>query len=153
MTLKYTALGTFTLAIRGDGTAPTLKNLASGANKIGNEIDLTGASDRQIYAVWQLRVRGATAFVAGEVVELYFVPSPDGTNYTDGGDSVNPQKALLAFVFETRAVSTQLVLATPALVLPPVKFKPLVIKTTARGFTDTDDENQLHYRPVSVEDV
>ncbi|HEX9696330.1 MAG TPA: hypothetical protein VGB64_08450 [Actinomycetota bacterium] len=153
MTLKYTALGTFTLAIRGDATAPTLKNLASGANKIGDEIDLTGSSDRLLYAVWQLRVRGASAFVAGEVVELYFLPTPDGTNYTDGGDSVNPQKALLAFVFETRAVSTQLVLATPALVLPPVKFKPLVINTTARGFTDTDDENQLHYRPFSVEDV
>jgi hypothetical protein len=153
MALKYTALGTFTLAIRGDGTAPTLKNLASGANKIGAEIDLTGSSDRQLSAVWQLRVRGASAFIAGEVVELYLVPSPDGTNYADGGDSVDPQKALLAFVFETRAVSTQLVQASRPLVLPPVKFKPLIKNATARGFTNTDDENQLHYRPYSVEDV
>jgi hypothetical protein len=65
----WSALDTFTLAIAGDSSSPTLKNASAGTTVLGNEIDNT--SGKHQFALWQFRVRGQSAFTAGEYVPLW----------------------------------------------------------------------------------
>src|SRR5690606_17933112 len=113
------------IVINGDASTPTLKNLANNAQKLGNEINNASALGQ--YGLFELMVRGASSFTAGGYVELYLIPSADGTNYTDGDDSVAPPGHALAGIFQVRAVSTQQRLALWGIVLPPVKFMPLLV--------------------------
>lgn len=146
--VKWSALATHTLAIAGDASSPTLKNLASGSLILGDAIDWT--ADKSQFGLWQLRVRGASAFSSGGYVAVYFVLAQDGTNYEDGGTSVTPAKAP-AMIFPVRAVNTQQIIVIPHALFPPSKFKPLLINSGGQAFTNTNDENQLHYRAYSDE--
>ena len=145
---KWSALGTFTLAIAGDASSPTLKNLADATLLLGNEIDWT--ADRSIYGLWQLRCRGASAFAASAAIYVWFILAADGTNYEDGAAGVEPLKAP-DIIFPPRAVSTQQNITRERIVFPPSKFKPLVKNAGGVAFTNTNDENQLHYRPYNTE--
>lgn len=144
-TRKWGTQGTFTTAIAGAAVAPTLKNLANAGQKIGGEID--NSSNRYIYADWDLLCRFASAPSAGGYVALYLIPAVDGTNYTDGDDSVAPPVNLLIATFPVRAVSTAQRVSAIGLRLPNGKFKPLVINVSGQAMTNTDNENVLSYRP------
>jgi hypothetical protein len=146
--IKWSALGTFTLAIAGDASSPTLKNLANGSSILGNELDWT--TDRSQFGLWQLRVRGASAFSTNGYVALYFILAADGTNYEDGSTSVTPAGGGY-LVFPVRAVSTQQIITIPHVLFPPSKFKPLIVNFGGQAMTNTNDENQLHYRAYSDE--
>lgn len=150
---KWSALDTFTIAIDGATTAPTLKNLASGGRKIGNALDLTGAGARQMFAHWELYVRFTSAPTAGALVDLYFVPAIDGTNYADGSDSVDAPLSCLVGSFDVLAVTTQQRRPLLALPLPNVLFKPMIINSAGQAFTNTDNENILRYRTFTPESV
>lgn len=150
--VKWSALGTFTTLIAGGASSPTLKALASGSAKIGDPVDPTGSGDRYVYCDLDLYVRFASAPAAGSYVEIYFVRSVDGTNYEDGSDSVTPAALALVARIPVRAVDTQQRIAVARLVLPGVKFKPLVKNTANQAFTNTNDENVLSYR-VYTEDI
>ena len=145
--IKWSAtLGTYTTLIAGASTAPTLKNLANGATKIGNTI--TG--NRNQYCALELKVRGASAFVAGGYVGFWWINSADDTNYEDGSDSVQSQRPQDA-IFPVGALSTQQVITLWNVLLPPFNFKPLIINSTGQAFTNTDNENILSYRPYNDE--
>lgn len=146
--LKWSALGTRTLIINGDATTPTLKNLTSTSRKLGNEID--NASVQNQYAEWYADLRFASAPAAGAVVEVYFIEAHDDTNYEDGDDSTTPAKPP-AFLIPVRAVTTQQKIVIPYILLPPFKFKPLVINTAGQALTNTDNENRLYYRTYNDE--
>lgn len=147
--VKWSALGTRTLAIDGAATAPTLKNLANNARVLGNEID-NATSARNQYADWYLDIRFAVAPAAGAVVEVYFVTAHDDTNYEDGDSSTTPAKPP-RFVVPVRAVTTQQKIVVEQIILPPFKFKPLFINTGGQALTNTDNENRLYYRPYNDE--
>ncbi len=144
------AFDTFTKVINGDGTAPTLKNLASGGTKLGSEVD--NATDKKQAADFVLKVRGASAFAANAPVQLYLVPATDGTNYEDGSDSVTPPPSQLVGTFAVRAVATQQRIAIRGVLLSPGKFKPLIRNGTAVGFTNTDNENELYIRKYNLQE-
>ncbi len=144
-TRKWGAQGTFTMAIAGAASAPTLKNLANAGQKIGNAID--NSSNRYIYADWDLFCRFASSPSAGGYVALYLIPAVDGTNYTDGDDSVAPPPNLLIATFPVRAVSTAQRVSAIGLRLPNGVFKPLVVNVSGQAMTNTDNENVLSYRP------
>jgi hypothetical protein len=146
--VKWSALGTRTLVINGDASAPTLKNLANGARVLGAEID--GATDRNQVADWHLDARGASAFAVGSVVEVYFVVAHDDTNYEDGDSSITPAKAP-DFIVPLRNVSTQQKVVVRGIPLPPFKFKPLFVNTSGVALTNTDNENRLYYRAYNDE--
>ena len=152
-TRKLSALGTYTTAIAGAGVAPTLKALASNGMKIGNEIDLTGSSARNLYVNLDLLCRGAAAFTAGTVVEVYFILTVDGTNYADASDSVAPPLTALVAQFPLRAVDTAQRIAFGSIPLPNAKFKPLVWNKGGQAFTNTDNENVLSYRVYDLANV
>lgn len=142
-----TTIGTFNTLIAGATTAPTLKALASGGRKIGSAI--TGNRDQ--FCALRLRYRGASAPGAGAFVEVYLVPSVDGSVYSDGSDTVTPQNTVLAAVIPVAAVSTQQIIDVPKVELPPFDFKALVVNSTGVAFTNTDNENVLSFRPYNHE--
>lgn len=150
---RWSALGTYSTAIAGASSAPTLKNLANAAQKIGNAIDLTAAGSRQLYVDLDLLCRFQSAPVAGGYCEVYFVPAVDGTNYGDGDDSVAPPLTYLVAQFPVRAVTTAQRVAYPRLVLPATLFKPLLINKSGVAMTNTDNENVLSYRAYTPSDV
>jgi len=147
--VKWSALDTYTTAIAGAGVAPTLKNLANAAQKIGNEIDATAS--RHILADWDLQCRFQSAPVAGGYVELYHIPAIDGTNYGDGDDSVAPPRSCWVGNFPVRAVTTQQRVPLPKVQQPATKFKPLVINKSGFAMTNTDNENILSFRAYEPE--
>lgn len=145
VTQKWSTLGTYTTAIAGAATAPTLKNLANNGQKIGNEVD--NATNRYLYADWDLKCRFQSAPSIGGYIALYLIPAIDGTNYTDGDDSVAPPPSTWIGNFPVRAVTTQQRVSLRGSLLPPGKFKPLAINKSGQSMTNTDDENVLSYRP------
>lgn len=149
---KWSALGTYTTGIAGAGVAPTLKNLASGGQKLGSEIDLTGANDRNIIADFDLQVRFASAPTAGGYVELYAIQDVKGDgSYQDGDDTVVPPLTARIGTFPIRAVSTQQRVALRGVIVPATKWKPLIINSASTAFTNTDNENVLSYRVYTPE--
>ena len=149
--IKWSALGTYTTAIAGAATAPTLKNLANNTGKLGNAID-NATSGRDIYSEWELYVRCASAPTGNPFVDLYFIESADGTNYEDPGSSDSPVPAKMPVItFPIRLVATQQRIVIPRLILPPFKFKPMIWNNTGQAFTNTDNENVLSYRTYNEE--
>lgn len=153
--ILYGTMGSFTTAIAGAASAPTLKNLASNGQKIGNEIDNTSAKEQ--WSLWVLKVRYTTAPAAGAFIQLHFITAVDGTNYEDGSDSVAPGTMTFVGSFIPLLVATQQRLPLfqttygQRILMPPCKFKPLIINNGSTAFTNTDDENVLSYRVYSDE--
>ena len=147
--VKWSALGTYTALILGADVAPTLKNLANNGQKLGTEVD--NSTDRNQYGEFELMCRGAAAFTAGTSVELYLIQAVGGTAYADGDDSIAPPLTALVGVFPLRAVTTQQRIAMSHILLPPTKFKPLVINKGGQAFTNTDAENLLYFRSYNDE--
>ena len=126
----------------GAGVAPTLKALASGGGKV-TLVAVDFALSQ--FADFYLKVRGASAFTAGTSVDLYLLPTINGTVYEDGGDSVTPARIPDARFF-VRAVSTQQELVVRYVLLPPFVSHVLLVNNAGQAFTNTDGENLLYYR-------
>lgn len=142
-TAKWSSPASAVTVINGDATAPTLKNLASAARKLGNEQD--GATSLNLYAAFELLCRFASLPASGSVVSMYFVKCLDGTNYEDGSDSVTPNGPIVR-VFPIAALTTQQRIMVHHVLLPPFKFKPLIVNTAGVAMTNTDNENVLKMR-------
>ena len=138
--IKYTS-PSFTLGIAGDASSPTLKNLASGARILSTAI----ATSRDEWSDWRLRVRLASAPAAGRQVRGWFIADMgDQGAYEDGDASVEPFRQP-DLVFAVRAVATQQVIVMRGVKKPNCAFKVLLLDDTGQAFTNTNDENQLHY--------
>ncbi len=146
----WSATGAFTTLIDGVTAAPTLKNLASAGNKLGNAYDnSTASTKRDQYATFRLHVRGAVAFTAGSAVFVWLLTAADGATYEDGDDSTTPARPP-DLVFSLRAVATQQNIDARGYV-PPGLFKPLVQNNGGQAFTNTDSENVLSFAVVDDE--
>ena len=60
---------------------PSLKNLANDANKLSGEWDNTDNDFNHLYALLQLKCRGAAAFDASGEVKVWILPAVDGTGF------------------------------------------------------------------------
>lgn len=106
-----------------DGTS---SSLASGAAATGNGVlDNTPASNGYFWATLELVVTFGTAPTAGKAVEVYLIPAPDGTDYSDA-DNTTPNPALLAGYFLVRGVNTAQRIGLPGVPLRPYKHKAYV---------------------------
>lgn len=146
--IKFATLGSFANVILGAGVSPTLKNLANGAAILSDVID--NSANKNILSLWELKVRGTSAFAEGAYIACYHILSVDGTNYADGivaGPVIPPTAPDL--IFPLRTVSTQQVIALHNQLLPNSKFKLLLVNTSGFAFTNTDNENVLSYRPYN----
>lgn len=95
------------------------------------------SSNLDLFADFELLVTFGTAPTANTVVELYIVPTIDGTNYADGSTSVLPQASLYVGGFVVRNVTAQRMVLR-GISLPPGLFKMLVQNTTNQAFPGTN---------------
>lgn len=114
-----------------------LNSLANGSTcALGTEYD--NATNLYLYGLFELNVTFGSAPTAGNTVDLYIVPAPDGTNYDDGSASVTPPITNYAGGFPLRAVTTaqKIAIGGPLSLiwLPPLKFKVLVKNGSGQAF-------------------
>lgn len=98
-------------------------SLNAGANLLGSEINNETNLDR--YLNLELTWTCSTASVLNEVVEVYLLYAIDGTNYEDGGVSVDPIKVQISF-FSDNGLTTAQKQAKVSIPIPPFKFKILI---------------------------
>lgn len=140
-TAKWGAYGTYTDSF----AAQALKNMASAAGVLSNEIDNT--TTRYQYLDLDFLFRAASAPTAGLTLDVYLVPAVDGTNYADASATgpVTPLTNLIA-TFPSRNVNTAQRVARLQIMIPPAKFKLYVLNSLGQALTNTNDENVLSYR-------
>lgn len=95
---------------------------------------VSAAPQLDLFADLELAVTFASAPTAGSVVEVYILPSIDGTVYPDGSTTVLPQSSLYVGGFAVRAVTTAQKLLVRGVAMPPGMFKVLVQNTTNQAF-------------------
>jgi len=103
---------------------------------IDNEMP-SGTYQGDLFADLELAVDFASAPTAGTVVELYLLPSIDGTVYPDGSTSILPQSSLYVGGFAVRATTAAQVMVLRGIALPPGDYKYLVQNTTNQAFPAT----------------
>lgn len=142
---KWSALGSLLTYLSTE-----LNSLASAANKIGAAID--NVTDKNKLAIVELVVTFGVAPAAGRSVDLYGVFSADGTNYSDGDDTVDPPITSYLASFPVRAVTTtqRIVIANIPL-LAPAGFKFLLLNEAGQAFAATG--NTLKYATYNSEIV
>ncbi len=77
-------------------------------------------------------------------MSLYFVPTLDGTKYADGGASLTPALVHLADQFVCAAGTGEQCLTLPTLLLPPFKFKPMLLNGSGQAIV-ANNSGQLTY--------
>jgi len=90
-----------------------------------------------LFADLELAVDFVSAPTAGTVIELYLLPSIDGSVYPDGSTSILPQSSLYVGGFAVRAVTSAQVMVVRGVALPPGNYKYLVQNTTNQAFPAT----------------
>lgn len=109
-----------------------LNSLANAGTALGSTV-LDNSTGLYLFLNAQLNVTFGSAPTAGNTVDLYLVPSLDGTNYSDTATTPNQ---LYAGSFPLRAVTTaQKVIMLPAgVMLGPFKYKPFIVNNSGVAF-------------------
>ena len=116
-----------------------LNSLANTAGALGVEYD--NSTNLYISGVFELNVTFGSAPTAGNTVDLYLVPCPDGSNYDDAvtGASGSAPASCYAGGFPLRAVTTAqkvplgVGIAGP-IPLPACKFKAFLLNKSGVAF-------------------
>jgi hypothetical protein len=93
----------------------------------------SGSGNRYLQALFELVCTFASAPTAGKPVDLYILPTVDGTNYADGGGSTVPSAASYAGSFAVRNSASAQRLVLEGIVLPPGDFKLLLINNSGQA--------------------
>ena len=114
-----------------------LNSLANNAAALGTEYD--NSSNLYLWATFELNVQFGSSPTAGNTVDLYIIPAPDGTNYDDNTTGASGAAPSTSYVggFPLRAVtSAQKVPLGVArrIDLPPTKFKVFVVNGSGQAF-------------------
>ena len=118
---------------RGNVLSTELNSLASaGRSAAGTEVD--NGANLDMFGVLELSVTFGTAPSAGGYVEIYMVTAPDGTNYEDGSNSVDPGTHKLIDRLPVRAVTTAQRLTGRMIPLLPEKTKFLLYNGSGQSF-------------------
>jgi hypothetical protein len=123
------------IKLDGYGTLATvlsteLDSLANGAySSASGAIDNT--TDLALYDDLELNLDLTATPTANSVVEVFLVPSVDGTNYADSG---TPARNLLAGAFILQATSAAQRLAVRGVPLPPGLFKYVARNNCGQAF-------------------
>lgn len=130
------------MAIRQETGAPVtlataqISALGNGTGATGSAYDNGASANLWIKADFQFSGRGAATWQSGSALELYILPSVDGTNFADGNSAIFPP-GLFAGAFTVRAVTTDQVLMITGVPLPPTKFMPLLVNRAGATISAT----------------
>lgn len=100
------------------------------AGSLGSEYD--NETNKKQFVSLELNFQHGSAPVANAPWFVYILYAQDGTNYEDGGASVQPGKLPVA-TFPARAVTTAQRVTISGIPILPFKFKPLVWNGTAQN--------------------
>jgi len=110
-----------------------LNALANLTTNVGAVV-IDNTTNRYLYAIFELYLASIDLSAqTNPAVELYLIPSFDGTNYADTGDDADtvdypPAQYLVAVMgFNTADVAEVHRAVSPHIMLDPVKYKPVVI--------------------------
>ena len=118
---------------RGSVLSTELNALASaGRSAAGAEVD--NGTNLDMFGVLELSVTFGTAPSAGGYVEIYMVTAPDGTNYEDGSNTIDPGTHKLVDRIPVRAVTTAQRLSGRLIPLLPEKTKFLLYNGSGQAF-------------------
>jgi len=118
---------------RGNVLSTELNALASaGRSAAGTEVD--NGANLDMLGVLELQVTFGTAPSAGGYVEIYMVTAPDGTNYEDGSNTVDPGTHKLVDRIPVRAVTTAQRRTGRMIPLLPEKTKFLLYNGSGQAF-------------------
>lgn len=138
-------------AVQGTETlmSTDLNALANNTVNVGTVLP-DNTSNRYFYAVFELVL--ASVDLSGQTnpaVELYLVPSYDGTNYadtgTDASNSVYPPAQYLIAVLGVAETSAAHRAVSPHIMLDPVKYTPVVINKTGAALAATTNTLKSKY--------
>lgn len=120
-----------------------LDGLADGGGALADAaIDNAVGLDQ--FADFELLVTFVDAPGDGGSVSLWLLPALDGVHFADGDASTAAQAHLQVGAFQARAGATAQRLHLRGVVLPPLKFKPLIRNAAGQAFASTG--NALRYR-------
>lgn len=147
-TIKY---GTYTQTLTSVLTTE-LNSLANNAISNASATIIDNTTNLDLFADFEANVTFALAPTAGTSLDLYLVPSIDGTNYEDGGQTasnVQPSTAYYAGSFIVRAVTTAQKIAIQGVRLGPNKFEAVLVNNTT-GQALAASGNTVGYRTYSM---
>ena len=128
---------------RGNVLSTELNALANaGRSAAGTEVD--NGTNLDMYGVLELQVTFGTAPSAGGYVEIYMVTAPDGTNYEDGSNTVDPGTHKLIDRIPVRAVTTAQRLSGRLIPLLPEKMKFLLYNGSGQAFPASGSTLKLY---------
>lgn len=133
-----------------------LNSLANNAGALGAEYD--NSANLYMFGLFELNVTFGTAPTAGNTVDLYIIPAPDGTNYDDATTGASGAAPGTTYVggLPLRAVTTAqkvpLGLGQAGYIqLPPTKFKVFALNKSGQAFPASGSTIKLvPYRYQSV---
>lgn len=112
-----------------------LNSLANNDSQISSALD---NDDLNLFARADLYLAAqGSARSAGAVVELYLLPSIDGSNYPYGSDSLVPAANLMVGNFQLDATTTARYAASEEFKLPPTDFKLVLVNKTGQAFASS----------------
>ena len=129
-----------------------LNSLADGNGALSSAYDNddSGGSNLYLWGIFELFINSfGSAPTEGELVDMYFIDSLNGTDFADGSGGSSPvaNPASLIASFPVRAVTSdqRIVLPSP-ITLPSCDFKVLLINNTGQAFPSSG--NTLKMLPV-----
>jgi hypothetical protein len=124
-------LPTTGVVMSATGSTAAIASLA--ANAIGaagnTAFDNSTTGTGYFKCLLELTVTFGTAPTAGSTIEVYLIPAPDGTNYSDT-DNTTPPYALLAGTFAVRNTTSAQRISIDKIELGPFKYLPYVRNQT-----------------------
>jgi hypothetical protein len=138
-----------------------LNSLANnnGALQSGSYDNRSTGSNNFLFGQLELNVTFGSAPTAGNLIDLFLIPAPDGTNYDDGAGGATPVAPQNCYVgsFIVRAVTSAQKLSMgmpgiqPLIKLPPYHFKALLVQKSGQAFPASGSTLVLY--PFNLQDV
>ncbi len=131
-----------------------LNALASLTTNVGAVV-IDNTTNRYLYAEFELVL--ASVDLSAQVnpaVEVYLVPSYDGTNYadtgTDASTTILPPAQYLVAVMGVAITSAAHRAVSPHILIDPIKYTPVVINKTGAAFGATLNTLKVKYYTPST---
>ena len=124
--------------------------LTTGLNALANDgrsaagTEINNATNLDRWGKLEVAVTFAAAPSAGGYLELYTVTAPDGTNYEDGSDSVDPGAHRLVDRIPVKATTNAQKVTGRVIPLEPAKTKWLLLNKSGQAFPATGSTVTLY---------
>jgi hypothetical protein len=126
-----------------------LNSLAAGDREISSSA-VSNSTELDLLCDAELVVGFGSSPSVGALIELYFLPSVDGSNYPEGSGTLDPQSVLRVGTFEVRLAQTSAQrLVIPRIPLPPATFHTIIKNGTTQAFASSS--NTLKLKPYKYQ--